>query len=151
MGTSGPKPGTIKAPAIDRFLLKIAQQVNGCWLWIGHVRKDDGYATFYFDGKRAGYAHIFAYEYFVGDVPDGLTLDHLCHTRHCVNPTHVEPVTFAENVRRGLSFAGINYGKIACSQGHLLEGDNLRMEGRSRRCRTCAKSASQRFRERRAS
>ncbi|MGH9151353.1 MAG: HNH endonuclease [Acidimicrobiales bacterium] len=33
--------------------------------------------------------------------PEGLTLDHLCRDRRCVNPAHLEPVTVAENLRRG--------------------------------------------------
>jgi len=37
-----------------------------------------------------------------GPIPDGLTLDHLCRVRHCVNPDHLEPVTQTENRRRGV-------------------------------------------------
>jgi hypothetical protein len=46
-------------------------------------------------------AHRVAYEQFVGTVPDGLELDHLCENKACVNPGHLEPVTRSENVRRG--------------------------------------------------
>jgi hypothetical protein len=34
-------------------------------------------------------------------IPAGLHLDHLCRVRDCVNPEHLEPVTNAENLRRG--------------------------------------------------
>lgn len=36
-----------------------------------------------------------------GPVPEGMELDHLCRNRWCINPDHLEPVTHAENVRRG--------------------------------------------------
>jgi len=59
-------------------------------------------------------AHRIAYQLVVGPIPDGLVLDHLCHTRdpdcadnancphrRCVNPAHLEPVTRRENIARG--------------------------------------------------
>ena len=30
----------------------------------------------------------------------GLTIDHLCRVRLCVNPAHLEEVTYGENLRR---------------------------------------------------
>lgn len=51
-------------------------------------------------GGRTGLAHRVAYEALVGRIPDGLTLDHLCENKRCVNPDHLEPVTRAENLRR---------------------------------------------------
>lgn len=68
-----------------------------CWLWTGY-------------GDRWGYgrfghgllAHRVAFELVKGSVPPGLTLDHLCRVRRCVNPTHLEPVTQAENTRRAV-------------------------------------------------
>jgi hypothetical protein len=46
-------------------------------------------------------AHRAVYEILVGDVADGLDMDHLCRTPACVNPAHLEPVTHAVNMRRG--------------------------------------------------
>jgi hypothetical protein len=41
------------------------------------------------------------YEAQYGPVPSGMELDHLCRVKACVNPDHLEPVTHAENMRRG--------------------------------------------------
>ena len=58
----------------------------------------------YIDGKKVKIpAHRFAYERCVGPIPDGLDIDHKCRTRSCVQPSHLEPVTRAENVRRGIA------------------------------------------------
>lgn len=45
-------------------------------------------------------AHVLMYEHFVGAVPAGLELDHLCCNKECVNPDHLEPVTHSENAKR---------------------------------------------------
>lgn len=72
-----------------------------CWLWTAHVG-DDGYAHYSGARSKTQLAHVVAYREFIGDVPEGLELDHLCRVRHCVNPFHLEPVTHQENVKRGL-------------------------------------------------
>jgi HNH endonuclease len=46
-------------------------------------------------------AHRVYYEERYGPVPEGTELDHLCRVRACVNPEHLEPVSHAENCRRG--------------------------------------------------
>ena len=60
----------------------------------------DGYARVWIKG-RPRVAHRVAYEVIKGPVPEGLDLDHLCRTRSCVNPDHLEPVTVTENNQRG--------------------------------------------------
>jgi hypothetical protein len=86
---------------LDYFLNKVIYPENGCWSWRGY-RDQKGYGRFYCRGLNE-YAHRWSYEYFVGAVPVGLELDHLCRNRDCVNPAHLEAVTHRVNVARGIS------------------------------------------------
>ena len=74
-----------------------------CWVWQHHI-STNGYARMNIAGRSVG-IHRLNYERKHGRVPPGKDLDHLCAPyggpRHCVNPDHVEPVTRAENLRRG--------------------------------------------------
>lgn len=78
--------------------------------------------------------HRVMYENFVGEIPTGMELDHLCKTRQCINPAHLEPVTHVENMRRA--------GLTGCKRGHDLTEDNqitwLDKRGTThRKCKTC--------------
>jgi hypothetical protein len=66
-----------------------------CHIWTGKL-DEKGYAK-----SGTGYAYRRNWERIHGPVPSGLELDHLCRQRDCVNPDHLEPVTHAENMRRG--------------------------------------------------
>lgn len=80
-------------------------------------------------------------------VPEGLELDHLCRNRWCINPTHLEPVTHAENVRRGEG--GIRErNRTRCPSGHLYEGANLIVRDGRRYCRMCTNRANRPYRAR---
>lgn len=70
-----------------------------CWVWLRATTKN-GYGIIRRD-RRNQPAHVWFYEQKYGPVPDGKQLDHLCRVRACANPDHVEPVTHAENGRRG--------------------------------------------------
>lgn len=121
--------------AIERFLTK-TNRTESCWLWEGGKTKG-GYGTFKFQ-RRTVMAHRFAYESFVGTIPEGLHLDHLCRVRHCVNPAHLEPVANRENVLRGDTIPARNAVKTHCPQGHEYSEVNTYIHPDGRRtCRMC--------------
>jgi len=79
---------------------------NGCWVWIRAITMH-GYGNIGWrwpGGRTTMSSHRFFYTKIVGKVPGGLDLDHLCRNRACCNPAHIEPVTTAENLRRGRAF-----------------------------------------------
>ena len=82
----------------DRFWSKVELGPD-CWLWQGRPNRF-GYGQFRGIRGRMIMAHRFAYVLLRGPIPAGLTLDHLCETPACVRPSHLEPVTNSENLRR---------------------------------------------------
>jgi hypothetical protein len=116
-----------------------------CWTWTG-MHTGANYGMIRTDGGTFAMAHRFAYEMLVGQIPEGLNLDHTCHNldltcrlgdscphRRCVNPAHLEPVPQAVNVRRGRLG-----GKVSCPQGHPYDNANTAFtKSGARSCRTC--------------
>ena len=108
-----------------------------CWLWTSYCMKNGYGQTSKGAGKKV-YPHRVAYELLVGQIPEGLVLDHLCRVRNCVNPDHLEPVTSAENTRRGKEFYRKYSRPTHCRNGHLYTPENtLRSRKTARSCRTC--------------
>lgn len=115
----------------DIFATRV-QKTDTCWLWTGG-KNTSGYGQCSV-GRGTQVAHRIVYEALVGPIPNGLTLDHLCRVRHCVNPAHMEPVTKGENTRRGKA------AKTHCNRGHPLSGDNLvPLISGYRACKECAR------------
>jgi len=139
----------------ERFWAKVDKS-GECWLWTAS-KVVEGYGQF-FAGRRsaAGHpqptrAHRVAYELLVGPIPEGMTLDHLCRNRACVNPTHLEPVPLIENLRRGEGFAARNAGKTHCPKGHLYDEHNTyAWKPGMRRCRVCNTETARAYRKRKA-
>lgn len=85
---------------INRFEEKFFIAEDTCWIWTAALAKT-GYGKFSVSRSSWREAHRVSYEIYVGKVPEGLVIDHLCGKRSCVNPNHLEAVTVGENVRRG--------------------------------------------------
>lgn len=144
-----PKPPDLEA----RWLLRVEKEGHGgCWKWIG-ARWSKGYGKFTepVTQRRIG-AHVWGYKNFVGPIPEGMELDHLCRNPWCVNPEHLEPVTHLENVRRGLApivNGARNAAKTHCPRGHeYTEANTYYRKNRSgRNCRACGAIVTDRRRK----
>lgn len=115
--------------------------LSPCIPWQGRIRAD-GYGTL---GVRL--AHRAVYEREVGEIPDGLELDHLCRVRDCVNTDHLEPVTRQENIARS-SVGQWQLRKTQCPRGHLYSPENTGMTNTSRYCKACKRIKVREWRER---
>ena len=86
--------------------------------------------------------HRWFYKRFVGPLAADTVLDHLCRTPLCVNTEHLEPVTLAENTRRGFESRGLGTTRTECAHGHPWTPENIKTErgrngGTVKRCRRC--------------
>lgn len=117
-------------------------------LWAGSLTHN-GYAHIII--KRNGkwtttVLHRELYLVEVGEIPEGLVLDHLCRNRSCINTQHLEPVTSAENIQRGDRKVFRNrYGlaqKTHCIRGHERNTENtyIKPDG-TKACRACKRKS----------
>ena len=122
---------------LKRRLMKMVMMVteSGCWIWTGIPNKE-GYAKTIVK-KKTKLVHRLMFELHNGPIPDGLTLDHGCRVRCCVNPYHLEPATHKENILSGMSPSAENARKTHCVNGHEVTQDNTYYFANRRTCRTC--------------
>ena len=128
--------------AAERFWAKV-KKTRGCWVWLAGTTT--GYGQFF--DSRGMLAHRWAYERLVGPIPEGLTIDHLCRNRLCVNPSHLEAVTGRTNTLRGVGASAIHARKTVCPRGHALTNGNLIKRSRpGRECKICHRDRMSRSR-----
>jgi len=138
----------LKPRQLETFWSKVTK-TQSCWLWLGYVDKD-GYGSHYtrVNGPTKNYrAHKLSYVLNVGEVPDGLVLDHICRVRNCVNPDHLRVVTNRVNVLAGIGITAINARKAVCKHGHEFTPENTAVDNLGKRyCRRCRMDYQRRYR-----
>lgn len=118
---------------------------NGCIL--GPANHNLGYCRTLVKGKWVG-AHRVAYELFVGPIPDGMELDHVCRVRNCINPAHLEAVTHEENINRKpkdrstYQRRGHMKDRGECIEGHNLDVVGVNTQGYCRECARISRRAA---------
>lgn len=146
---------------VARFWSKVDRSggPDACWPWTAGLF-DKGYGAFAVDRMNRS-AHRVAYILTVGFVPEGLQLDHLCHSpewctaaalclhRRCVNPRHLKPSTARVNTLRSDALTAKNAKKTHCPKGHPLFGDNLYAHAGRRHCRACRAETDRQIKARR--
>ena len=93
-------------PAVDRILDRCTEDAKGCWVFGGGLSEGYGKAGLGGRGEGTDFCHRITFRHFVGEIPAGLDLDHLCRNRACCNPWHLEPVTRRVNNYRGIRGRG---------------------------------------------
>lgn len=116
---SEPLPEYVKTYAFDVISKRIFIDDSQCWNWQGHIT-DKCYSVISVMDHQY-YGHRLSFAVFIGVIPENLTIDHLCKNRKCINPTHMEVVTRAENALRGESSPAQNARKLFCKRGHVLQ------------------------------
>lgn len=130
----------LEQPYADRFWAKV-NKTGSCWIWTAS-RNSCGYGRFGLH-RSSVLAHRIAYKLAVGEIPPGLTLDHLCRNRACVNPAHLDPVTIRENILRGEAPAALNARRTVCKRGHDFDQLNTHFRPNGKRdCLACRMIAS---------
>lgn len=138
-----------------RFFWRKVKKTDSCWLWTGSTHEGYGTLRRTRGGRQKKFqAHRFAYELLVGPIPEGMTLDHLCHNndkecqagndcihRRCVNPAHLEPTPNIKNILRGKGWTAKNARKTHCPHGHEYNAKNtfINING-SRVCIICRRN-----------
>jgi hypothetical protein len=144
---------TMKKSLKDRILGSVVVNDNGCWIWQKYVSRD-GYGKMTYNGHPSEVYRL-SYELFVGDIPDGHHLHHICGSKACCNYDHVIPIMpgahsakhFGDKFKAHTEYVR---SKTHCKQGHPLSGSNLYLCPRTgyRACRTCVRLWARNYRSR---
>jgi hypothetical protein len=128
----GSKNGQLDSERIARFTE--VDPVSGCHMWTGAT--SSGYPMMTVERQRKALVHRRVYELTHGAIPEGLTVDHLCHRPTCVNVDHLQLLTRSQNVRTAPGTAA-KASKRFCKRGHSYDSNTYRARNGTRKCETC--------------
>lgn len=133
----------------DRIIERTSiDPATGCWNWLGGTN-GAGYGRIGVTREHKVHLRMFthraAYEEWIGPIPEGLVLDHLCRNTICCNPAHLEPVTQEENVRRGEAPSNTYRDATHCKRGHEFTPENTYQMPKGRYCRECGRQRSREY------
>lgn len=134
----------------ERIRRNITVDINGCWNWNNALNKW-GYAKFTVGSRTNGtrrpcFVHRASYEWFVGPIPKGKVIDHLCRNNRCQNPSHLEPVTSKMNNDRNPNLPSTkNMLKLVCPK---CCGPWTQLKNR-RQCKPCTLKYYKEYNDRR--
>ena len=100
--------------AVERRFMNLVKKQGDCWLWQGYLYH--GYGKFRVNTRLIA-AHRWAYEMFIGEIPEDMEVHHECGVRNCVNPNHLRAVSGAENKHLSPTWLG---NRSHCKRGHEL-------------------------------
>lgn len=126
---------------VQKFNAKIIKTESGCWILAGND-KSSKYSAFpigkgVFGIKGSFYGHRISFLLSGRELIEGLTIDHLCRNPRCVNPQHLEQVTYRENNIRSNNQCAINFRKNFCPKGHEYDEKNTKRRNGWRYCKPC--------------
>lgn len=143
----------VPARVAERAAINVDVQDNGCWIsrysvashGYSQIGWQDNGARHVVLGHRAAWAHVY------GQVPLGMTIDHVCKMKRCVNPEHMRLLPNYENARRT---SGRDWPMGYCPNGHPnseLVDAKRGTKKPMRTCGICLKASKSRYAERVAS
>lgn len=142
--------GTSSSPPPERVITRLwsryREDGKGCWV-SGYSTGSHGYAQIGWTDqgeRRLWLAHRIAWFASNGPIPDGLTVDHLCRERKCINPAHLRLLSNWDNARRN------GWSEL---EDYPLEWTCPRNHGKPRResngqCPDCQRDTNIRYRAR---
>lgn len=107
----------VPARVAQRAYERRGVNADGCWISTYSVASH-GYTQIGWQdgsGRHMVLAHRAAWVHVNGQMPLGMTLDHTCKVRRCVNPAHLRMLPNYENARR---VDGRDWPMGECANGH---------------------------------
>lgn len=142
----------IPAAVAERAATKYVYDVTGCHISTYSV-SSNGYAQIGWNepgDRHVVSAHRAAWVQAYGQIPTGMTIDHTCKQRRCVNVAHLRMLDNFENARRT---SGLDWPLGQCKNGHPNSELHLRSNGSRApklECRICRNEWSRRYKVRKA-